>query len=175
MPLERYRSLIEEGEIRLDPLQEAAAARLDRLARDLEAAPALHANGGGLLARLGFGRDPEPVSAPRGVYLHGGVGRGKSMLMDLFADTLRGVPHRRVHFHEFMLEVQRRLHELRRAGPAEDPLNAVGQVGVAPVHDFAEQVGEQVDRLARHALLGGRSLVLLDRDRHVTDLATRRQ
>ena len=122
MPLERYRSLIDEGEIRLDPLQEAAAARLDRLARELEAAPAPPANGGGLLARLGFGREPEPVSAPRGVYLHGGVGRGKSMLMDLFADTLRGVPHRRVHFHEFMLEVQRRLHELREAGPAEDPL-----------------------------------------------------
>ena len=122
MLLERYRSLIRAGEIRLDPLQEAAAARLDRLARELEAAPAPPANGGGFLARLGFGREPEPLPAPRGVYLHGGVGRGKSMLMDLFADTLRGVPHRRVHFHEFMLEVQRRLHELREDGPAEDPL-----------------------------------------------------
>ena len=126
MPLERYRSLIQNGEIRLDPLQEAAAARLDRLARELEAAPAPPApTGGGLFARLGFGREREPAPAPRGIYLHGGVGRGKSMLMDLFASAVRDVPRRRVHFHEFMLEVQHRLHDLREAGPAEDPLQTL--------------------------------------------------
>jgi cell division protein ZapE len=126
MPLERYRSLIHGGELRLDPLQEAAATRLDRLARELEAAAApASANGGGFLARLGFGRDQASTAAPRGVYLHGGVGRGKSMLMDLFAAEVRGVALRRVHFHEFMLEVQRRLHALRQAGPAEDPLKTL--------------------------------------------------
>ena len=122
MPLERYRSLIATGEIRMDPLQEAAAVRLDRLARELEAAPPQPAAGGGFLARLGFGREREPARAPRGIYLHGGVGRGKSMLMDLFAQAVRDVPRRRVHFHEFMLEVQHRLHELREAGAGEDPL-----------------------------------------------------
>jgi cell division protein ZapE len=126
MPLERYRSLIHGGELRLDPLQEAAAARLDRLARELEAAPAQASpNGGGFLARLGFGRDQASTAAPRGVYLHGGVGRGKSMLMDLFAAEVRGVALRRVHFHEFMLEVHRRLHALRQTGPAEDPLKSL--------------------------------------------------
>jgi cell division protein ZapE len=124
MPLARYRSLIRDGAIRPDPLQEQAAARLDRLARELEAALP-PGNSGGLLSRLGFGREPSRPAAPRGIYLHGGVGRGKSMLMDLFADTVPGVPHRRVHFHEFMLEVQRRLHRMREGGAAEDPLQAI--------------------------------------------------
>ena len=124
MTLERLRSLVERGELRLDPHQEAAAVRLDRLARELEAEPTPIA--GGFLARLGLGRDSfQAPSAPKGVYLHGAVGRGKSMLMDLFAADLQGVRHRRVHFHEFMLEVQRRLHGLRTGDRREDPLEAL--------------------------------------------------
>src|SRR5829696_6888794 len=127
MPLQRFRSLVANGDLQLDRHQEAAAARLDRLARELEAAPAPASTSGGFLARLGFGRDPAPASAasPKGVYLHGDVGRGKSMLMDLFAAAVRDVPRRRVHFHEFMLEVQRRLHGLREAGSEDDPLHAL--------------------------------------------------
>lgn len=124
MPLAIYRSMIEKGALRPDPLQEAAADCLDRLARELEAPPP-PANGGGLLARFGLGREPEPPPRPRGVYLHGDVGRGKSMLMDLFAESVRSVPLRRVHFHAFMLEVQRRLHGLREQGGREDPLQAL--------------------------------------------------
>ena len=124
MPLATYRSLIDQGGLRLDPIQEAAAVRLDRLARELEAPPP-PVNGGGFLARFGLGREPEPPPPPRGVYLHGDVGRGKSMLMDLFAQAVKGVPLRRVHFHAFMLEVQRRLHGLREQGEREDPLQAL--------------------------------------------------
>lgn len=131
MPLATYRSLLENGELRPDPLQGAAAARLDLLARELEAAPPPKA--GGLLSRLGLGREPETAPAPRGVYLHGDVGRGKSMLMDLFAGAVRGVRLRRVHFHAFMLEVQRRLHGLREQGAREDPLQTLA----------AELAGEQ--------------------------------
>ena len=121
MPLQHYRALIQRGELRLDLEQEAAADRLDRLARALEATTSAPVgNGGGLLARLGLGRTPPPP--PRGVYLHGGVGRGKSMLMDLFAAAVQEVSLRRVHFHAFMLEVQRRLHRLRDAGERADPL-----------------------------------------------------
>ena len=126
MPLERLRSLVERGELRLDPHQAAAAARLDRLGRELEAEPAQPAAAGGFLARLRLGRDSSPTpTAPKGVYLHGDVGRGKSMLMDLFAADLDGVRYRRVHFHEFMLEVQRRLHGLRANGGRQDPLDAL--------------------------------------------------
>ncbi len=125
MLLATYRSLIEKGDLRPDPMQEAAAARLDRLARELAAPSAPPTNGGGLFARLGLAREPEPPTPPCGVYLHGGVGRGKSMLMDLFAQTTTGVALRRVHFHAFMLEVQRRLHGLRENGAREEPLQAL--------------------------------------------------
>ncbi|MFL5335802.1 MAG: cell division protein ZapE, partial [Geminicoccaceae bacterium] len=126
MPLDSFRSLVAQGDLCLDPHQEAAAARLDRLARELEAEPMPAASGGGFLARLGLARDVAPApEPPKGVYLYGAVGRGKSMLMDLFAAAVHGVRHRRVHFHEFMLEVQHRLHVLRAAGPHEDPLQVL--------------------------------------------------
>jgi cell division protein ZapE len=89
---------------------------LDRLAAELEPKPK-----GRFLARL-FGRDGP---APRGVYLWGGVGRGKSMLMDLaFAEIAE--PKRRVHFHEFMLEVHERLRAEREKEEG-DPIPPVAR------------------------------------------------
>lgn len=120
MLLDRLRQMTASGELRPDPAQEAAAGRLERLAGELadyrSAAPREAGNGGGgLLGWLGLGREePRAVpAAPRGVYVHGDVGRGKSMLMDLFFDTVAFAPKRRVHFHEFMLDVQARLHAMR--------------------------------------------------------------
>jgi cell division protein ZapE len=124
MPLQRLQARVASGELRADPLQLAAAERLDRLARELEGwrptpppAPA-----GGLFGLFGRRSEPEPPPSPKGVYLHGDVGRGKSMLMDLFFAAAPVEPKRRVHFHEFMLEVQKRLHALRQDGGREDPL-----------------------------------------------------
>lgn len=116
--LARYRELVAAGELRADPEQEAAAARLDRLAQELEAVP----KKGSILWRA-LGRMPEP---PRGVYLWGGVGRGKSMLMDLLFDCVEIRRKRRVHFHEFMLEVHQRLNVERRKDTA-DPVVAVAE------------------------------------------------
>lgn len=106
-PLDTYRALVAAGELRPDPDQEAAAIRLDELARDLAAQP-----GGGLLARLRGKRRPPP----RGVYMWGGVGRGKSMLMDLAFNTIDAGPKRRAHFAEFMLEVHDRFRSARETG-----------------------------------------------------------
>lgn len=112
-----YAQLVAAGELRPDPEQAAAAARLDLLQQELEApAPT-----SGLIGRL-FGHKPAPV--PRGVYLWGSVGRGKSMLMDLFHDNLAITAKRRVHFHEFMLEVHARLREERKK-ESGDPIAPV--------------------------------------------------
>lgn len=52
----------------------------------------------------------------RGLYIYGSVGRGKTMLMDMFFESIQGIAKRRVHFHEFMLDVHKRLHDARREG-----------------------------------------------------------
>ncbi|PLK25023.1 cell division protein ZapE [Porphyrobacter sp. TH134] len=118
--LARYDALIASGELRADPDQRAAAERLARLQDELEAPPPKKS----LFARLTGTREATPD--PRGVYLWGGVGRGKSMLMDLFVETLGLSAKRRVHFHAFMLEVDRRIADARKA-ERRDPLIAVAQ------------------------------------------------
>ncbi|MGH6943862.1 MAG: cell division protein ZapE, partial [Geminicoccaceae bacterium] len=82
-----------------------------------------HAQNGGLLARVGLRRAERP--APRGLYIHGPVGRGKSMLMDLFFESVELSAKRRVHFHEFMIEVHGRLNALRARGGRQDPLGVL--------------------------------------------------
>ena len=99
--LQAYEALLAAGELRPDPEQRAAAVRLDALAAELE-----HPRRAGLLRR-------RTVPA-RGVYLWGDVGRGKSMLMDLFFAHVAVEQKRRVHFGEFMLEVHGRLAVERR-------------------------------------------------------------
>ncbi len=101
-PLQSYRSMVEEGHIRPDPAQLLAAEKLELLANRL--------------AQYGGAAKPDFFSffgarrgeVPQGLYLFGGVGRGKTMLMDLFFDAVPFTPKRRVHFHEFMAEI----HEL---------------------------------------------------------------
>ena len=113
----RYRALLAAGELRPDPDQARAVAVLDRIAAELRAEPRKPA-----WARL-FGRAP---SAPRGAYLWGGVGRGKSMLMDLAFQAIPAEPKRRVHFHEFMLEVHERLRA-ERVKEEGDPVPPVSR------------------------------------------------
>ncbi len=111
----RYEQLIAAGELRPDNDQRRAIIALDRLAADFQMQ-----KGGGLWARL-TGKRPQ---APRGIYMWGGVGRGKSMLMDLAHDTIQVTPKRRVHFHEFMLEVHNRLRR-EREKESGDPIPPV--------------------------------------------------
>ena len=113
--LSAYDALVAAGELKPDPEQAAAARRLAALRAQLvaQAKP-------GLLTRL-LGKTP---SAPRGIYLWGGVGRGTSMLMDLFHERLAIAEKRRVHFHEFMIEVHARLREARKSETG-DPIPPV--------------------------------------------------
>ncbi|MEY4160419.1 MAG: hypothetical protein RLZZ136_1040 [Pseudomonadota bacterium] len=112
----RYNALIAAGELRPDPEQAAAAACLARLQETLE----VPATKGGLLGKI-LARKSEPA---RGIYMWGGVGRGKSMLMDLFHDTLSIPEKRRAHFHAFMLEVHALLREERKK-ESGDPIPPV--------------------------------------------------
>jgi cell division protein ZapE len=114
--IDRYHALVASGELRPDATQADAAARLNALQATLEAVPPR----GSILWRL-IGNKPKP---PRGIYLWGGVGRGKSMLMDLFFDRLAIRRKRRAHFHEFMLEVHDRIRIERRAEQG-DPIAPV--------------------------------------------------
>ena len=125
-PLAAYRERVEDGHLAPDPAQAEAAGRLDRLWRDLVARHA--AAGSEAQSRIGFRRRfgrraATPAAASRGIYLVGAVGRGKSMLMDLFFETAPDPRKRRVHFHRFMQDVHGRLHAMRRTDPTiADPI-----------------------------------------------------
>jgi len=132
-----YDQRLAAGEIRPDPAQAGALETLLRLEADLAAAPA-----GGLGA---FFRKPE---AQRGVYLWGPVGRGKSMLMDLFYETAMAAKKRRTHFHVFMGETHR-LIDVWRKGDAVVRKARFGQAkGDDPIPPVADVIAEQARLLA---------------------------
>ena len=107
-PLSYYRARLQAGEIRSDPAQELAAEKLESLHHALK----------GYLPQSGragwkerFGLAKRRIEPPQGLYIFGGVGRGKSMLMDIFFRCAPIARKRRVHFHAFMQE----MHGMRRA------------------------------------------------------------
>ncbi|MDH5412410.1 MAG: cell division protein ZapE, partial [Alphaproteobacteria bacterium] len=125
-PLFAYRQLVRDGALQPDSIQELAAEKLQSLCRAL----ANYQPGGGISgwkAVLGLARRRE--DPPLGLYLYGPVGRGKSMLMDLFVAAAPLERKRRVHFHQFMIEVHGALHRWRKAqktsGDREDPIDLV--------------------------------------------------
>jgi cell division protein ZapE len=114
--LAAYDALVAAGELKADPDQALAAAKLADIQKQLEAVPPR----GSTLWRF-LGKKPDPV---RGLYLWGGVGRGKSMLMDLFFEAVQIKRKRRAHFHEFILDIHARL-KIERDKEKGDPIPPV--------------------------------------------------
>ncbi|TNE39622.1 MAG: cell division protein ZapE [Alphaproteobacteria bacterium] len=130
-----YRDLVHQGAVLQDPAQELAVEKLQLLAQRLQGYRP------GKRRRL-FGRaEPEP----EGLYIYGDVGRGKSMLMDLFFDLAPQEKKRRVHFHAFMLEVHdeifrwRKLSETERRG---EPFHVKG-AGDDPIPPVAQKIASE--------------------------------
>jgi cell division protein ZapE len=120
----RYRSLVAAGALKPDPAQDRIVARLDALS--LELASYRRAPQRGFLTRLIF--PGKAASPPRSLYIFGEVGRGKTMLMDIFAQAAPAEAKRRVHFHAFMQDVHARIFAIRQAMHDGD---AVAQVAAA--------------------------------------------
>ena len=115
----------------------AAARQAQAQAQAVEAYTALEARlvryrpgRGGLLQRLFADKD---ATAPRGLYVYGEVGRGKTMLMDLFYGVADTAPKRRVHFHAFMQDVHKRLHAARQSHAQDAIAFAASETLVEPV------------------------------------------
>jgi cell division protein ZapE len=104
-----FLALLSSKAITLDAAQMAVAERLKLLQQALVVY--LKAKPGKLLGIVPTGRKMVP---PRGLYIYGDVGRGKSMLMDMFFESVAIKKKRRVHFHAFMLEVHAELHHWRQ-------------------------------------------------------------
>ena len=130
-PKREYLALVESGQIDADAAQAHAMDALDALGQSLSTYRGQMGKQG-WAARLGIGAKPQPV--PKGLYLWGGVGRGKSMIMDLFFEHAPVEQKQRVHFHAFMQEVHRRLHAFReaqkagRVGGEKDAVQALARV-----------------------------------------------
>lgn len=112
-----YQQRVATGQIENDPAQAQIVERLDHLATALEGHRAERGS------RLSIFRVPKRVTpaAPRGLYIWGGVGRGKTMMMDLFHLAVGFSPRRRVHFHQFMAEAHERIAR-GRATTDGDPI-----------------------------------------------------
>lgn len=126
---DRYDALVAAGSIERDPAQLAAVERLDALARRLAQRGEVKPRRPGFFGKL-FGGGELQEEAPRGLYLWGEVGRGKTMLMDLFFEALPIKAKRRAHFHAYMADVHERIHAWRqrlKAGEVtgDDPIKPV--------------------------------------------------
>ncbi|AGP46151.1 AFG1-like ATPase [Serratia plymuthica] len=125
-PLSRYQQALDAGESQADEVQRQAVTRLEGIYQALQQAPAASVSANGLRGKLsrwlGKGAETTSLRPVQGLYMWGGVGRGKTWLMDMFFHSLPGERKLRLHFHRFMLRVHEELTELQGQ---ENPLEMI--------------------------------------------------
>ncbi|HWL30791.1 MAG TPA: cell division protein ZapE [Xanthobacteraceae bacterium] len=151
----RYQQLVASGAIEADAAQARAVELMGTLDEQLRGyRPRKNGFASGLLSRLfGNGKAKKGDGAPQGLYIHGEVGRGKTMLMDLFFQNCAVANKRRAHFHEFMAEIHERIYGFRQ------------QIAKGEIEDDVDPV-----KLTAHAVFEEAWLLCFD-EFHVTDIA----
>ncbi|XP_059032918.1 AFG1-like ATPase isoform X1 [Mustela lutreola] len=132
-PLDHYDFLIKAHELKEDKHQRRVIQCLQKLQEDLKG---YRIEAGGLFSKL-FSRS----KPPRGLYVYGDVGTGKTMVMDMFYAYVEMKRKKRVHFHGFMLDVHERIHRLKQSLPKRKPgFMAKSYDPIAPI---AEEISEE--------------------------------
>lgn len=133
-PLKKYDETVRSGKLKLDRHQRQIVEHLQRLYNDVVS---YKPTSGGFFSKV-FGLQSNKET-PVGLYLHGSVGCGKTMLMDLFYDEVPVEKKQRVHFHSFMLDVHSSIHKLKASLPPRDPKSIRAQP-YDPIPPVAEQI-----------------------------------
>ncbi|XP_026008125.1 AFG1 like ATPase a [Astatotilapia calliptera] len=132
-PLDHYTGLIRDGTLREDEHQKAVMQKLDELHKTLRGYSNTPTS---VFSR--FFTKPKP---PKGYYIYGDVGTGKTMVMDMFYSYVETENKKRVHFHGFMLDVHKRIHRLKQSMPKRK----AGKMGKSydPIAPVAEEISEE--------------------------------
>lgn len=162
-PTTEYQTLMQAGELKPDTDQANAVNALEDLHEALLSYSRTDRAQDGWLSRF-FRRTDSIINSPKGIYLYGGVGRGKSMLMDLFYETAPLQAKQRIHFHEFMLDIHARLKAWHGLSTQQRKLEVkdINHMGKTDLDDPIPAIAHQI---------ANRATLLCFDELQVTDIA----